>query len=75
MIEIRYLSAPEFTCTQVIIASGSEVLVLKPSEVWELIAKLKQDCAPLAAALMSEKTSTPEIAPFTALPAMPAESM
>lgn len=74
-IEIRYLSAEEFPCTQVIIAVGSEALVLKPSEVLEMIQALKRDSEALAAAMMSERTSTPEIAPFTALPAMLAESM
>lgn len=75
MIEIRYLSAEEFPCTQVIIAAGSEALVLKPSEVLEMIVKLKQDSEVLAAAMMSERTSTPTIAPFVVLSAMLAESV
>lgn len=75
MIEIRYLSAPEFVCTQVIIAAGSEALVLKPSEVLEMIQALKQDSEALAAAMMSERTSTTEIHPFVGLSAMLAGSI
>lgn len=75
MVEIRYLSADEFPCTQVIIAAGGEALVLKPSEVLEMLEKLKQDSESLAAALMSERTSTPCLTPFALLPAMLAASL
>lgn len=70
MIEVRYLSAPEFPCVQVIIAAGSEALVLRPSEALDLLASLERDREPLQAALAGEQNGRNEIIPFADLAAL-----